>query len=75
MQIAAAPEMRGRVIAAYTTVFTISSSLVAPATGFIAEATSPRVGYYICAAVVAASAVLVLSSARKAEAIEGENVA
>lgn len=64
MQIASAPEMRGRVIAAYMAVFAISSGLVAPATGFIAEATSPRVGYYICAAVVAASAVLVLSSGR-----------
>lgn len=64
MQIASAPEMRGRVIAAYMAVFTISSGLVAPVTGFIAEATSPRVGYYICAAVVAASAVLVLSNYR-----------
>jgi MFS family permease len=64
MQIASAPEMRGRVIAAYMAVFTISGGLVAPATGFIAEATSPRVGYYICAAVVAASALLVLSSDR-----------
>jgi MFS family permease len=60
MQVVSAPEMRGRVIAAYMAVFTISSGLVAPATGFIAEATSPRVGYYICAAAVAASAALVL---------------
>lgn len=65
MQIAAAPEMRGRVIAAYMTVFTISGGLVAPATGFIAEATSPREGYYVCAAVVAASGALVLSGRRK----------
>ncbi len=64
MQIASAPEMRGRVIGAYTAVFTISSGLVAPATGFIADATSPRLGYYVCAAVVAASAALVLSGGR-----------
>lgn len=68
MQIAAAPEMRGRVIASYTMVFTISTGLVAPATGFIAEATSPRVGYFICASVVAASAVLVLSGRERLKA-------
>jgi MFS family permease len=60
-QVAAAPEMRGRVIAIYTVVFSASSGLVSPATGLIADATSPRTGYYICAAVVAASAALALS--------------
>jgi MFS family permease len=78
MQVASAPEMRGRVIGAYTTVFTISIGLVSPASGFIAEYTSPRVGYYICAAVVAASAVPVLSSRRarhpQGETIERDNV-
>lgn len=78
MQIAAAPEMRGRVIAVYTTVFTIATSLVAPTNGFVAEYTSPRVGYYICAAVVAASALPVLSSGRsrrsRGRAAERDNV-
>lgn len=64
MQIAAAPEIRGRVIAAYMAVFTISGGLVAPATGFIAEATSPREGYYVCASVVAASGALALIGRR-----------
>lgn len=73
MQVAAAPEMRGRVIGAYTTVFTISIGLVGPVSGFIAEYTSPRIGYYICAAVVAASAAPVLSS-RKAPLPQGETI-
>lgn len=61
MQVAAPPQLRGAVIGAYTAVFTAATGLVSPTTGFIADLTSPRAAYLICAFVVAASAALMMA--------------
>jgi MFS family permease len=58
MQLAVAPEMRGRVMALYSVVFLGSTPIGAPIAGWLAEAVSPRAGL-VLAGVAALSAALV----------------
>ena len=60
MQIAAAPAMRGRVMAVYAMVFLGSTPIGGPLMGWLAERSGPRLAFAIggAAAVVAAAAAL-----------------
>ncbi len=60
MQIAAAPGMRGRVMAVYAMVFLGSTPIGGPLMGWLAERSGPRLAFAIggAAAVVAAAAAL-----------------
>ena len=44
LQLAAAPEMRGRVMALYAIVFLGSTPIGGPLVGWLSEATGPRAG-------------------------------
>jgi MFS family permease len=56
LQIAAAPELRGRVMALYSIVFLGSTPIGAPLVGWLAEVAGPRSGLYAGAAAALAAA-------------------
>jgi predicted MFS family arabinose efflux permease len=68
LQLAAAPEMRGRVMALYSIVFLGSTPIGGPLTGWLGEAVSPRAGLVLAgvAALVAAAGAAVAFSRRPA---------
>jgi len=66
LQIATAPEYRGRVMALYTVVFLGSTPIGGPIVGAIAEAFGPRWGFIVGGlTTIAVAAVVALSRARR----------
>lgn len=62
LQILAEPQNRGMVLGMYTLISTGAGALVTPLMGFIAQISTPRIGYAVCgAAVLLASALLLLA--------------
>ena len=70
MQLAASPEMRGRVMSLYSVVFLGSTPFGAPLVGWLAEVASPRAGL----ALGGAAALLAAAGARAAYARRGEGI-
>ena len=70
MQLAAAPEMRGRVMSLYSVVFLGSTPIGAPLVGWLAEVASPRAGL----ALGGIAALLAAAGARAAYARRGEGI-
>jgi MFS family permease len=74
LQLAAAPEMRGRVMALYSIVFLGSTPIGGPLTGWIGETVSPRASLALAGvtavAVAAAAALAWRERRRPADAIE-----
>ena len=70
MQLAASPEMRGRVMSLYSVVFLGSTPFGAPLVGWLAEVASPRAGL----ALGGAAALVAAAAARAAYARQGEGI-
>ena len=70
MQLAASPEMRGRVMSLYSVVFLGSTPFGAPLVGWLAEVASPRAGL----ALGGAAALVAAALARAAYARQGEGI-
>jgi MFS family permease len=70
MQLAASPEMRGRVMSLYSVVFLGSTPFGAPLVGWLAQVASPRVGLALGGAAALVAAML----ARAAYARQGEGI-
>jgi MFS family permease len=70
MQLAASPEMRGRVMSLYSVVFLGSTPFGAPLVGWLAQVASPRVGL----ALGGAAALVAAALARAAYARQGEGI-
>ena len=70
MQLAASPEMRGRVMSLYSVVFLGSTPIGAPLVGWLAEVASPRAGL----ALGGAAALVAAVGARAAYARHGEGI-
>jgi len=70
MQLAASPEMRGRVMSLYSVVFLGSTPFGAPLVGWLAEVASPRAGL----ALGGAAALLAAALARAAYARQGQGI-
>jgi len=66
LQLAASPEMRGRVMALYTVVFLGSTPIGGPLVGWISQSAGPRLALVVAAAagIAAAAAVLVIQHRR-----------
>jgi MFS family permease len=70
LQLAAAPEMRGRVMALWTVAFIGTTPIGGPAIGWISENASPRWGLLVGAmAALIAALIGLLSVRRNAEAL------
>lgn len=62
LQVLAEPQSRGLVMGMYTLISTGAGALVTPLMGFIAQISTPRIGYAVCgAAVLLGSALLLLA--------------
>ena len=70
MQLAASPDMRGRVMSLYSVVFLGSTPIGAPLVGWLAEVASPRAGL----ALGGAAALIAAAGARAAYARRGEGI-
>jgi predicted MFS family arabinose efflux permease len=70
MQLASAPDMRGRVMSLYSVVFLGSTPIGAPLVGWLAEVASPRAGL----ALGGAAALVAAAGARAAYARRGEGI-
>ena len=70
LQVAAAPEMRGRVMAIYSVVFLGSTPVGGPITGWLGEAVSPRASLLLGALAAAAVTVAAVRALRPAQAPE-----
>ena len=70
MQLAASPEMRGRVMSLYSVVFLGSTPFGAPLVGWLAQVASPRAGL----ALGGAAALVAAALARAAYARQGEGI-
>jgi MFS family permease len=71
LQLAAAPAVRGRVMALYSVVFLGSTPIGAPLVGWLAEAAGPRAGLYAGAtAALAAAAWARVAFARVSDTVE-----
>ncbi len=70
MQLASAPELRGRVMSLYSVVFLGSTPIGAPLVGWLAEVASPRAGL----ALGGIAALLAAAGARAAYARRGEGI-
>lgn len=69
LQLAASPEMRGRVMALYTVVFLGSTPIGGPLIGWISQAAGPRLALVVAAASGIAAAVAVMVIQRRRERI------
>lgn len=68
LQLTAAPALRGRVMALYSTVFLGSTPIGAPLVGWLAEVAGPRSGLYAGAAAAIAAAVYARRAFARADA-------
>ena len=68
LQLAAAPALRGRVMALYSIVFLGSTPIGAPLVGWLAEVAGPRSGLFAGAAAALAAAVYARWAFARAEA-------
>ena len=71
LQLAAAPEMRGRVMALYSIVFLGSTPFGGPLTGWIGEAIDPRATLVLAGAAGLAVAVVALTAGKRGTARTG----
>lgn len=70
LQLAASPEMRGRVMALYTVVFLGSTPIGGPLVGWISQAAGPRLALVLAgAAGIAAAATVMVIHHRRARAV------
>lgn len=75
LQLAAAPEMRGRVMALYSIVFLGSTPIGGPIAGWIGEAVSPRASLVLAGAAALAVAAAAVLAWREREVPAAEDVA
>jgi MFS family permease len=74
MQLAVAPEMRGRVMALYSMVFLGSAPIGAPLVGFVADAIGPRAGLVLGAAAALLAAVAARAAFARADSRHDEHL-
>jgi MFS family permease len=74
MQLAVAPEMRGRVMALYSMVFLGSTPIGAPLVGWVADAIGPRAGLVLGAAAALLAAVAARAAFARADSRHDEHL-